>query len=339
MPAATNILPLFSHIYVEEELFQKRWEKQTDTLLTRFPKAQVVSIRNYSEITQRRSSSWSDQKLSPKLVLAHKSSDLLYPCSDVAPNFGHKNFYYAVPMQNCLYDCEYCYLQGLYLSANLVYFLNQQDMIDEAIELREKIGPLYICIAYDNDILALENIFGVAEQWIEGLRDHPDITVEVRTKSANFRSLAKLEPCPNFILAWTLSPQSVVERFEAKTPPLQARLKAMKKALDHGWKVRLCLDPLLPVKNWKTHYSELLEEIDSLQLWSEFQDASYGLFRMPKTILRQAKKARPDSALLQSAVGKDERGLCTLVADDEKLAEFVGKYLVDKMGSEKVWRT
>lgn len=300
----------------------------------------MVEVGSYQEVVQRRSASWKEQKRSAKLVLAKKRSQLLYPCSDVAPNFGHEHFYYAVPMQNCLYDCEYCYLQGMYTSAHMVVFINQQEMIQAALERCRELGSLYMCIAYDNDILALENMFGIACTWIEGIRDEERLTVEVRTKSANFRPLGKLQPASNVILAWTLTPQPLIDRFEAKTPPLEARLKALLQALDAGWRVRLCFDPLLPIAEWRQAYRELLERLDDVELWSRLEDVSFGLFRMPKPYLRQARKARPDSALLHSAQSIEERGFHTLTGtDQDELLAFMQSALEERVEKEKVWQT
>lgn len=334
-----KLLPLFSHIYVESELLQKPWRTELDKLRNRFKKAEYVEVEHFSQVTQRRSGYWTQQKRSPKLVLARKDGELVYPCSDVAPNFGHKNFYYAVPMQNCLYDCEYCYLQGMYTSAHLVYFVNQGEIIEEVRKLSGRLGDLYLCIAYDNDILALESIFGVARRWIDELRNDTKTTVEIRTKSANFSSLKDLEPAQNFILAWTLSPSSIIQTYEQKTPSLEARMNSLVAAIHKGWRVRLCLDPLLPVKDWKAVYGELITKLDEQSLWHRFEDACFGLFRMPKPYLRQAKKARPDSALLHSAQRKDERGLYTLNQEQENLLSYVRKALEERMDPKKVWQT
>lgn len=333
-------LPPFSHIYLEAELLEAPWREETAAVLARFPKAEIVEVRHYSEVTQRRAVSWNQQKRSQKLVLALKRSEFIYPCTDVAPDFGHPNFYYSVPMQNCLYDCEYCYLQGMYTSPHLVYFVNQDDLIAKARQTAAELGSLYLCIAYDNDLLAVENLLGTAARWIEGLREVAKLKVEIRTKSANFRPLSKLAPANNFILAWTLSPTLVIERYEAKTPPLEARLKALKQAVEAGWTVRLCLDPLLPVGNWRDHYGGLFERLDREELWPHFQDASYGLFRLPKQFLRQARKARPDSALLAAAQTTEERGLYTFAgAEQWELLEYVGRQLESRMGVERVWQT
>ena len=32
---------------------------------------------------------------------------------------------------NCVFDCEYCYLKGMYPSANLVVFVNLEDIFAE----------------------------------------------------------------------------------------------------------------------------------------------------------------------------------------------------------------
>ena len=336
-----SLLTPFSHLYVEEELLSGPWAEEVGRIQSRLKKAVVVPIGSFQEITQRRTARWNDQKRSPKLVLARKHGELVYPCSEVAPNFGHPNFYYAVPMQNCLYDCEYCYLQGMYTSANLVYFVNQKEMMERVLELSEQLGELYLCIAYDNDLLAMEGMLGVTAEWVEGLRHSSQVTVEVRTKSANFRALKKTEAPPNFTLAWTLSPSPVIERFEAGTPGLEARIQAMLEAIEAGWRVRLCLDPLLPVQDWAAVYGELFERLDSEDsFWSKLEDASYGLFRMPKQLLRQARKARPDSALLHSAHSREERGLLTLSGTtQDALLSHVGKKLRERMDPERVWQT
>lgn len=298
-------------------------------------------VEDHTELTQRRSSVWSQQKRAPKLVIAKRKHDLLYPCSDVAPSFGHPHFYYAVPVQNCLYDCEYCYLQGMYTSAHLVYFANQQEMIDQVVQKTRELDELYLCIAYDNDILAMEALLGVVRQWVEGLRSSPETTVEVRTKSANFHQLKDLQPAPNFILAWTLTPQGLIDRFEAKTPSLQARMNSVKAAISAGWRVRLCFDPILSTPGSREHYEQLFQILDKEKLWSEIEDTSYGLFRMNKTFLRQAKRARPDSALLMSAtVHSEDRDLYVLKDESQQcLLDFVGEELKQRLSTNQVWLT
>ena len=38
-------------------------------------------------------------------------------------------------MMNCVFNCEYCYLKGMYPTGNLVLFLNLEDIFEEVREL------------------------------------------------------------------------------------------------------------------------------------------------------------------------------------------------------------
>ena len=92
-------------------------------VLSKFKNNQVINIEKYTEILNRNQQDFKLQKLSPKLILAVKKDGFIYKGSDVLPSFGHNHFYYNSVIQNCIYDCDYCYLQGMYNSANIVVFV------------------------------------------------------------------------------------------------------------------------------------------------------------------------------------------------------------------------
>ena len=74
---------------------------------------------------------------------------------------------------NCIYQCEYCYLEGMYSSAYIVVFVNLEDFFSE-VKALSKDENMYLCISYDTDILALENLLGYGKAWIEFLQDNPN---------------------------------------------------------------------------------------------------------------------------------------------------------------------
>ena len=47
-------------------------------------------------------------------------------------------------MYNCLFDCKYCFLQGMYSSANYVIFVNYEDYYDEIKKISMKSGGLLL---------------------------------------------------------------------------------------------------------------------------------------------------------------------------------------------------
>ncbi len=124
------------------------------------------------------------------------------------------------------------------------------------------------------------------------------MTIEIRTKSTNFQALENLKPQDNVILAWTLSPQEIIEKFEHGTPSLSSRLYAIKKATENGWKVRLCFDPILYIEDWKSIYEKFLKQVFGEINPDKILDISLGLFRIPKDYLKRMKKSICKAKLL-----------------------------------------
>ena len=284
----------FSHIYVEEEVAGKELVR---TVLDNFPKSKVVPIKHYKDIFNRPGQEFLIQKQSQKLILARRKDNFLYEGSPVCERYGHSNFYYTTQMMNCLYNCSYCYLQTLYPSANIVAFVNPEDYFPE---LKAALGgkKAYISLSYDADILALEHIFGYVKIWAEFARKHKNLTFEVRTKSANFKAIANVKPADNMILAWTVSPGPVTDAYEEGAPSLSARIDNIKAAIEKGWKVRLCLDPVLPIKsgpiNWERQMGEMLGELQRGINLSALYDISIGAFRMSKAQYKKLRRLRPN---------------------------------------------
>lgn len=284
----------FSHVYIEKEVFSN---PVTEAIIKRLPNSSIIEIKHYKDIFSRSRQSFSVQKKSPKLIIAKKEGQLIYTGSPMCEDFGNSRFFYTSNIMNCFYDCEYCYLQGMYSSANCVIFVNYEDYFKEAERLLEE-GPMYLCISYDTDILGFEKIVPLTEKWIEFARLNPSLKIEIRTKSAGFSYLKNKAPSDNVIFAWTLSPKSIIESFEHGTPTLDLRLKNINMALDSGFPVRLCFDPLLYTENFKEVYGDFIKSVFKAVDGKRIFDVSIGVFRTSKDYLKKMRKERPDSLAL-----------------------------------------
>lgn len=168
----------FSHIYVEKEVAKERLVRD---ILFRFPDATVIEINHYKDIFCRKKQNPVLQKQAQSLILAKKQGQLLYKGAPVCQNFGNENFYYTSCIMNCIYDCEYCYLQGMYPSANLVIFVNLEDVFLE-VEKLLMTQSVYLCVSYDTDLVALNDLTGFVEKWIDFTETHENLRIEIRTK-------------------------------------------------------------------------------------------------------------------------------------------------------------
>lgn len=284
----------FSHIYVEE---RAKGYLVTQNILKRFPNSKVIYINHYKDVFSRSHQDFVLQKKSPMLILAVKEDNFIYEGATPCDSFDNDNFYYTSSMMNCIYDCEYCYLQGMYSSSNIVIFVNIEDILGAVEELLKK-HPVYLCISYESDMMALEGITGYCRRWIEFAKKHKDIKIELRTKSSNYASICDLKPCENFILAWTLSPEKVDNCCELRAPSLEQRISSISAACRDGWKVRLCFDPIIYIDGWKEQYKNMVEKIFSVVDPKNINDISIGVFRVSKDFLKIMRKGRPSSLVL-----------------------------------------
>jgi len=278
---------MFSHLYIEKRVLD---HPQTQKIMEKFERSQIILIDHYKEVFNRANQSFSAQSHSKKLILAHKEGKFLHVGSQYSDGFGHTQFFYASSVMGCLYDCDYCYLQGLYPSANTVLFVNLEDAFKELRPYLDK--TTLVATSYDTDTMAIESLTSQTRQWIEFAAEHPSLHLEIRTKSANYRPLVKLSPNPNITLAWTLSPQSIIDRYEHDAPSLEKRLNAISEVIASGWSVRICIDPVIYTEEFETLYQELIDTLFQKIDPSAISQLTLGSFRMSTSHLRSLKKLR-----------------------------------------------
>lgn len=279
---------IFSHIYIEKDALNY---SLTYEIINKLNKSKLIYIDNYNEIFSRKNQNPFLQKLSPSLILAVKKGDFIYKGSTLCHNFEQQNFYYTNFIVNCLYDCDYCYLKGMNFSSNILFFVNLSDYFHELRRLIIEKGKLYLSISYDSDILLFDGIYPFLKEWIEFANSNPLITIEIRTKTSNFKKFLNYSPLDNLIITWSLSPQEVIGKYEKNTPSLERRLMAISQLLKKGWKINLALDPILYIgENWKDEYKEFINSINKYINIKEINAITLGVFRIPSDYLKRFKK-------------------------------------------------
>jgi len=343
-------LPFFHTVYVEKNCMDNIKTKQLH------PSGQVIEINHYKDIFNRSHQNFAEQKKAPALVLAKKTGTLIYEGAPVCQSFGNEHFYYTSCMMNCIYHCDYCYLQGMYPSGHVVVFINLEDYFKE-LEVLLKQHPVYLCISYDTDLLALEKRFGFVKQWLAFAAIHPELTLEIRTKSGNpaiFQELAtiydtctasyaecelvfdKKSAMERIIFAWTVSPDEIITLAEHGTAPLALRLQALSAAKASGFSVRLCFDPIIYHTDWKNRYKELIKFTFNKISPKDLYDISIGVFRISAEYLKIMRKKRPDCAIVQFPY-VTENGVAHYGTLSEEMVHYVQDLLLPYLPAEKIF--
>jgi len=282
-------------IYVEEAV---RAHPRVRAILARFAKATIVPITRYGEVFNRNQQSFRLQKKIPSLILAEKKSNQVLPAPEGYGIGSALNFYFSHVL-NCLYDCRYCFLQGMYRSAHYVLFVNYEDFQESIAETVEAHPgqDVYFFSGYDGDSLALESITGFVEAFLPFMARHPRAVLELRTKSAAVQPLVNLEPLENVVVAFSFTPHAASESLEHGVPPINVRLKAMARLAEKGFRLGLRFDPLLYAKDYRDHYRGLFQNVFGAIKVDALHSVSFGPFRMPRDYFRRMRKLYPEEKL------------------------------------------
>lgn len=287
-----------TRIYIESSI---REHPRVKEICQRFPKAILIDCERYGEVFNPKSQNFRLQKQQPALILAEKYKNFALPAP---PSYGigaKKNYYFS-HMLNCLYDCRYCFLQGMYQSANYVLFVNYEDYQQEIKTLcsQSPDEPLHFFSGYDCDSLALEPVTHFAKQFLPAFREIPNAWLELRTKSTQIRSLLNEQPFERCIVAFSLSPDEIAHKVEAKAPTVAKRLEAMVKLQQQGWQLGLRFDPLIYDENYKTLYQQLFKDVFAKIDLNQLHSVSLGVFRLPEKYFKKIHKLYPEEKLFAS---------------------------------------
>lgn len=285
-------------IYIEEALLQ---HPRVLAISQRFPHARTITCSRYSEVFNPKAQNFRLQKQQPALILAEKYRQFVLP-APVGYGIGAQHNYYFSHILNCLYDCRYCFLQGMYPSADYVLFVNYEDFQQEIRQLcaATPTEPIHFFSGYDGDSLALEPVTHFAEQFLPVFAELPNATLELRTKSTQIRSLLNRDPIPNAVVAFSLNPEAIATKVEAKAPSLQRRLDALSKVQAHGWQIGLRFDPLIYQHDYQQHYQHLFAQVFARINPSQLHSVSLGVFRLPQPFYKKIHDLYPDEKLFAS---------------------------------------
>ncbi|RIZ68488.1 MAG: DNA photolyase [Methylococcales bacterium] len=285
-------------IYIEEKILQ---HPRVTEIIKRFPQARTITCDRYGEVFNPKAQNFRLQKQKPALILAEKYRHFTMP-APLGYGIGASKNYYFSHMLNCLYDCRYCFLQGMYQSANYVLFVNYEDFQTEIQQRSAETPnePVHFFSGYDCDSLALEPVTGFAEHFLPVFKKIPNAWLELRTKSTQVRSLLNTEAFDRCVVAFSLNPEEIATKVEAKAPPLERRLDALCKVQAHGWQVGLRFDPIIYQTGYQQQYQRLFEQVFSQINLDQLHSVSLGVFRLPESYFKKVHKLYPEEKLFVS---------------------------------------
>jgi len=180
------------------------------------------------------------------------------PFDIVCPHFWELRWGFGCP-----FDCAYCYLQGTGRgNKNPRYrpVLKVIKAIDRAFKNEYFLEhPSIFNSGELSDSLMNPNYMRQIADFFETQDRHKLLLL---TKSDRVKWLVK-EPRKQTITSFSLNATEVWRRWEKRTPSPQKRINAAKELIESGYEVRVRIDPIFPIEDWKANYEDLIYSVFS----------------------------------------------------------------------------
>ena len=160
-------------------------------------------------------------------------------------------------VDGCTFRCAYCgFGRRVIFSLDVERFV---DGLDEPFARYPK-QSLY---KYSNmtDLPPFEPELDAVRPLVERFAREPSRYLMLFTKSDAIDFLLPLDHRGHTIISWSMAGDTQSRLIEKRTPSLDERIEAMRKAQEAGYLVRARLSPIVPVKNWRQEYRELIEKL------------------------------------------------------------------------------
>jgi spore photoproduct lyase len=187
-----------------------------------------------------------------------------YPKKDsdvICPHFLELKWGYGCP-----FDCAWCFLKGTLrmLPEKTAPKTKPREKVLRHVKsaLAQTTKPEMFNTGELCDSLMDERNGGTPfSQWIvEEFEQQYTHKVLLLTKSSYVKKLLQIKKHDNAVASFSLNAYPVSRKWE-KAPTPRARIKAGKKLVDNGWEVRVRIDPIVPIRNWKKAYAALIEDL------------------------------------------------------------------------------
>ena len=327
---------MIERIYVEKAL---RHHPRARAIMQKFPAATVTECARYGEIFNRKAQNFRLQKMKPALLLAEKFNNHVLPSPPEYAIGGELNYYFSHAL-NCIYDCRYCFLQGMYRSANYVIFVNYEDFIQAITHKITAAGntSVHFFSGYDCDSLALEPVTDFVRSFLPVFRQYPQALLELRTKSTQLRALLAQEPTPNCVVAYSFTPDAVAAALEHKAPTVAKRIRALEQLQGRGWQIGLRFDPLIYREGVEQEYQALFDQLFARIDTHMLHSVSLGSFRLPKPFYRNLERLYPEEPLFAAPIRETDDNVVTYRdALRNRLFSFCKNALLDYIPADKLF--
>jgi len=179
----------------------------------------------------------------------------------VCPHFLELKWAYGCP-----FDCAWCFLKGTLRLLDT----KTQPVVKDYCKIQSHLEAFFGNDGYSSEILntgeladslMTENTQSPFSRFIIPLfEDQESHKVLFVTKSTYIKNLAQMKNNTHAIVSFSLNAPIVARKWE-RAPSVEKRIESAKILNGLNYKVRVRIDPIVPIENWQKEYAGLIDSI------------------------------------------------------------------------------
>jgi len=177
------------------------------------------------------------------------------PKSIVCPHFWELRWAYGCP-----YDCAYCYLQGTFRGNKNPRYVDLEEVLltlDHAFKDESLEPSVFNSGELADSLMSPRRMERIADKFEEQKRHKLLLLTKGVHDLSKIDFLTKRHR-KQTILSLSLNAVKVWKLWEHLTPPPEKRIEIGKRGMEAGYEVRIRIDPIFPIEDWKRHYEDLI---------------------------------------------------------------------------------
>ncbi|MBN2270741.1 MAG: hypothetical protein JXN61_09010 [Sedimentisphaerales bacterium] len=196
------------------------------------------------------------------LMIGQTSSFVGHFDGRLGPNVRCRPYYKLVPVSNgCPFYCTYCYLAFVYRkhAPFIKININYETMFRQ---IRRAVpgpdGTASFNMGEMLDSLALDHVTNLTTHLVPFFSEFSNAYLMLLTKSNNIANLLQLKPNRQTVVSWSINTQQMIDTHEVGAASLSQRIQAAKACQDHGYRIRLRIDPGMLHRGWRDAYTDMI---------------------------------------------------------------------------------
>ena len=233
----------------------------------------------------------------PNLVNKPKQSLGLGYCPVASTKTRCCNLLTLDAVERCGFDCSYCSIQSFYHDNEVRFDTGFSEKLGKL-----KLDPeqtYHIGTGQSSDSLMWGNHNGNLAALCDFAEKHPNVILELKTKSKNITWLLEHDYPANIVCTWSLNPQEIIDYEEHQTASLNERISCARRIADKGRLVGFHFHPMVWYKNSEQTYSLIAQRLSSTFNARELAMVSMGSLTYTKEVMRTIRTRKFYSKILQ----------------------------------------